>query len=539
MGAQQSSGRDAAGESASQPVKTCYYELLSVERDASDDEIKKAYRRRALELHPDRNYGDVENATRRFAEVQAAYEVLSDHQERAWYDSHREAILRGADPEDTDGRSPEFNNVKLTSTEDIFALIRRFDSTVPFTDEPAGFFGISKATFDHLLDEEIAAGEYTHGDVPDYPSFGTSTDSYEYVAKPFYSNWAGFSTRKTFSWKDKYRLSDAPDRRIRRLMEKENKKMRDEAVRDFNDAVRFLVTFVRKRDPRYLPNTQTAAERQESLRNAAAAQAARSRAANLEKLSDATVPDWAQSRDDGDAGGHFDETEEEESEVEVLECVVCDKTFKSEKSFEAHERSKKHLKAVQQLRRQMKNEDVELDLNLSPVPEKVTPVDDEGGQAEEQAADEAPDRPPGDSPALPTDGKDGNVSGNSSEHDDEYAPRDDVEKRFFAESPLANAAREDASRDEDGQAVAAIDALDIEDDGDTQPQAKKVGKAKAKREKRAARQAAEEAKGSAHTCGTCKASFPSKTRLFNHIRDLDHAAPLQQNPTGGGKKKRR
>ncbi len=59
--------------------------------------IRRAYKRKALELHPDRNFNDVENATKKFAEVQTAYEILSDPQERAWYDSHRDAILGGED----------------------------------------------------------------------------------------------------------------------------------------------------------------------------------------------------------------------------------------------------------------------------------------------------------------------------------------------------------------------------------------------------------------------------------------------------------
>ncbi|GKT72275.1 DnaJ domain-containing protein [Colletotrichum tofieldiae] len=544
MGAQQSSDRDQR-EGPSQRVKTCYYELLGVERDAADDEIKKSYRKRALELHPDRNLNDIQNATRRFAEIQAAYEVLSDPQERAWYDSHREAILRGADPDDSDARSPEYNNIKLTSTDDIFSLIRRFNSTVPFTDEPSGFYGIAKATFDHLADEEIAAGEYAPGDIPDYPSFGFSTDSYESVAKPFYGSWASFSTRKTFVWKDKYRLSDAPDRRVRRLMEKENKKMRDEAIREFNDAVRFLITFVRKRDPRYLPNTQTAAERQESLRTAAAAQAARSRAANKEKLSEAFVPDWAQARDEVDAGGLFSESEEEESEVEEIECVVCNKTFKSEKSFEAHERSKKHVKAVQQLRRQMRNEDLDLSLHETSKSDKITLVEGTQEVAHEQQISKAvkeDDEEPVDSTLHTQDTELSDASSDPLE-DDEYASRADVEKRLFADNTSQTGTRRDSlSRADSGKGLTSLEDLSLGDDdeaddnGRTQP--KKVGKAKAKREKRAARQAAEEAQAGKHTCGICKESFTSKTRLFTHIRDLDHAAPSSKS-TGGGKKTKR
>ena len=54
-------------------MKTCYYELLQVESTATDLELKKAYRKKALQLHPDKNPDDIEGATARFALVRAAY----------------------------------------------------------------------------------------------------------------------------------------------------------------------------------------------------------------------------------------------------------------------------------------------------------------------------------------------------------------------------------------------------------------------------------------------------------------------------------
>ncbi len=66
-------------------AKRCYYETLSVERTASDTDIKAAFRKQAMKWHPDRNPGDKE-AERRFKEVNEAYEVLKDPDKRAAYD---------------------------------------------------------------------------------------------------------------------------------------------------------------------------------------------------------------------------------------------------------------------------------------------------------------------------------------------------------------------------------------------------------------------------------------------------------------------
>lgn len=76
-------------------AKRDYYEILGVSKTASDDEIKKAYRKLAVKYHPDKNPGDKE-AEAKFKEVSEAHEVLSDKQKRARYDQFGHAGVGGA-----------------------------------------------------------------------------------------------------------------------------------------------------------------------------------------------------------------------------------------------------------------------------------------------------------------------------------------------------------------------------------------------------------------------------------------------------------
>lgn len=539
MGAGQSSDNGASTPVA---VKTSYYELLSIERQATDDEIKRAYRRKALELHPDRNHGREEEATRLFAEIQAAYEVLSDPQERAWYDAHESEILRGDDGGAGEDGAHFEANIKVTTTHDIAKMMKKFNRNIDFSDKPTGFFGFLREFFEQLAKEEEAAARWQGEEPRDYPSFGHKDDSYDGVVKAFYASWSGFSTQKSFGWTDKWRLSDAPDRQVRRLMEKENAQVRKEAIREFNDAVRQLVSFVRKRDPRYNPVVVSDAERQKSLRDAAAAQAAKARAENEAKLKTTdAVPDWAKVREPDE----IEEEDEEEEDLEEYECVACRKSFKSENQFEAHERSKKHQKAVQALKRKMRKDNVNLHLDETASSDGITPMSDEEpvntnieDTGDHDVEPDTVEELTGEVEALDVrdDDKASNTAkkaeegelsedNDSSDTDDEYAERSEITSRLSTEN------------------TSTYDSLDhdleldpLKDKQKKASQEPKMGAAAKKRAKKAAQAAAIDSEELKFKCAMCNSAFPSKTRLFQHIKDNGHAA--LKSDVGGGKGKK-
>src|ERR1700689_2009765 len=103
-------------------AKRCYYESLSIERTASDGDIKAAFRKQAMVCHPDRNPGD-QNAEHRFKEINEAYEILKDPDKRAAYDRFGHAAFeQGMGGGGAAGFGAEFGTTFSDLFEGIFGM---------------------------------------------------------------------------------------------------------------------------------------------------------------------------------------------------------------------------------------------------------------------------------------------------------------------------------------------------------------------------------------------------------------------------------
>lgn len=117
-----------------------YYRILGLPKSATDDEIKKAYRKLALRYHPDKN--KAANAEEKFKEVAEAYEVLSDKSKREIYDKYGEEGLKGGGARNGGGNSTSFTYQFHGDPRATFAQF--FGSSNPF----AAFFDMSDNLFD-------------------------------------------------------------------------------------------------------------------------------------------------------------------------------------------------------------------------------------------------------------------------------------------------------------------------------------------------------------------------------------------------------
>lgn len=171
-------------------------------------------------------------------------------------------------------------------------------------------------------------------------------------------------------------------------MEKENKKARDDARKEYNEMVRDLARFIRKRDPRYKSHLAS----QKATAAAKAFARGSSSATPTHQPPSTPLPEYVEQEWQKAAPSNQDAdlewaAAENGGDEEEWECVACGKTFRSEAAWDSHERSKKHMQAVERLRRAMMDENEELGLDAEGEQEDERAIDDD------ESVEEPPESP--------------------------------------------------------------------------------------------------------------------------------------------------
>ena len=319
----------------------CHYEVLGVARDADDAQLKKAYRKLALKLHPDKNVGDA-SAAEKFKELNASYETLTDATERRWYDDHRDDILAGRDLNDSSS-DDDIAGRKGTRLKKREVNLWPYFNSNAFDgfEGPQGFYAVYGDAF-----RQVEESEERSSDEPEMRcDFGDASSEWEAV-KAFYDKFIDFQSQRSFSAYDKYRASTDEGRRMRRAVDQENLKMRRLAKGAYQDMVRQLASFCRKRDPRVKARMDEVARDREAKRQAAEALKLQRRQENLEARrkwrEQGPVDDGYEARQ-GVTLADLDD-KKEKTTTTIFNCAACKKTFKSEKQYANHCLSKAHKK---------------------------------------------------------------------------------------------------------------------------------------------------------------------------------------------------
>ncbi|CAK8688470.1 unnamed protein product [Clavelina lepadiformis] len=508
----------------------CHYEVLGISLDASEDDIKRAYRKLALKWHPDKNRDSAEEATEQFRLIQAAYDVLSDLQEKAWYDRHRTEILH--------------KNQFASFKDDTLSLLEFFTPSVyrGFGNDQKGFYAVYRDVFKKIAEEDKRFSSDDSASDEEMPEFGDGESDYDEVVHTFYAFWQSYFTKLSYVWIEKYDVHDAPDRRIARLIEKENKKERDKEKKKRNEIVRDLVRFVRKRDPRVqvhrenleqiaLQQKEKAEEKRVEILRARVEETALYEQQNREE-NDAHAQKVSQLEDmlkdefgfssDEDVGEDQEEVvEEQQSEEEEddlrddLFCIACNKQFKTQMAIKNHEKSKKHKEKMTLLQTEMRQEETTKSIfevqdgeNIS---DDETPDDVNKPRLTKKQKKQRKQKAKLFNEMTSSNEDLRDVTPSSTQaNDDILTPGDDV-TTGDVENPII---------DERNDVLAA-------------PKSSKNKKSKNKNKSKPSAATSPETTPP-NFCVTCQREYPSRNKLFQHLKNTGHSLPL----TGSAKTKR-
>ncbi|NXX95639.1 DJC21 protein, partial [Centropus bengalensis] len=514
----------------------CHYAVLGVRRDAADEELKRAYRRLALRWHPDKNLENVEEAAEQFKLIQAAYDVLSDPQERAWYDNHREALLKGG----VDGDYQD----------DSLDLLCYFTVSCysGYGDDEKGFFTVYRQVFEKIAKEEM---EYiTREDTEEFPMFGDSQSDYDTVRTNSYV----CDFRRLCGKRNLVSPLDAETKAASsKYKEKANNihlGVLQELLYHVLGNVRVVLVFqvdteeMEIQAHRKLVEEQNAEKtrkaeefrRQQKLKQAKLAEQYKEQSwiamSDLEKELQEIEAQYEKEFQDGsdvedelpeqETKGIEDKLNDDTEEAEFLEglyCPACDKWSKTEKAMKNHEKSKKHREMVALLRQQLEEEEEKF-----PVP-----LDDASGihTKEEEETDNMPKQK-----LSKKQRKKKRAMMTFEDSFDKSADEETVEQKEVPCMDKDSSSAEKLVNDGQRCAEEASTTEGVSQVDEVKPEGKSSTKLKGKKAKDAKKSAKSSAEHPTTNevpihCVTCNCAFPSRNKLFEHLKATGHAKATQ------------
>lgn len=525
-------------------IMKCHYDVLGVKRDAGEEELKKSYRKLALRWHPDKNLENSAEAAEQFKLIQAAYDVLSDPQERAWYDNHREALLRG-------GVSGEYQDESID-------LLQYFTVTcyTGYGDDEQGFYSVYRNLFQSLANEELEhCKEEEEEEEEEFPSFGDSLSDYDTVVHGFYGRWQSFCTKKNFAWKEEYDTRQASNRWEKRAMEKENKKTRDKARKERSELVRQLVAFVRKRDKRVQAHKKLVEEQNAEKAKKVEELRRKQKLEQVKRMEEYQEQSWSAMSElekeleqmelqyERQFGDTEDEVKEElantdsvdgadeiEELYDELYCPACDKSFKTDKAMQNHERSKKHREMVTLLRLQLQQEEESLSIGT--------------GEREEEKQEEEVEEEVTDEEEAPRQRL------SKKQKKKKRQQKNNVSEELTAEPVLSDPTPDDAPAEEGEQHGSTTETPcsepAVEDVKEEEPEPNKsIKKTKNKKSTKESRKivGVQGPDGNQERevnlrCVTCHYEFTTRNKLFDHLKTTGHATALASGPDMNNKSRK-
>ncbi|KAM0682118.1 hypothetical protein MDAP_002636 [Mitosporidium daphniae] len=515
----------------------CYYEVLGTPRSSTIEEIRSSYKRKALQLHPDKNSHRLEEATHEFAHLQHCYSVLSDPHERKWYDQHREQILHAS--KTNTGYESQF-----LDTSDLMPYFSPGSAFKGFSDQANGFFTVYRDLFQKMefFENQLLKKAQKSADRITITSFGDSNTPFIPSVKQFYDKWTHFNSVRSFSDQAYASYSTYENRGHRRYVEKEGKKETDQKKKEYITTIRSLALFIKKRDPRYQHWLKVESEKKLASKSAKAQKESKAPSAHKKQNDEILwrnteekdayeayfamyAEEYLSENADSDSGASLAEEEE------IHQCIACNKSFKSESQWNNHEKSKKHQKNAFQLKKKILKDEDRWKSYLKQTRSNVCEDEDEDVNLSETDAEALDDELNLSSDESSIDSKSTMGDGNNG-----YLSLEESESSFDYCFSLSDDNMAKAVESAEEAALEALDSLCISSDENEvsvwgkgqkppkikpkstsapQPCQKKTKNAKKKRDAE---------KSAAHICHTCRSSFPSRNSLFQHLKKSGHQA---------------